>query len=123
MAVAIGWALAAFGVFAVAPPCPVAALLHVPCPSCGMTRALALAATGHLDASLRMHPLAVPALVATALFAASMARASYRAGKPVLVGRARAARFAVGLAAAVYAASLALWVARFFGAFGGPVPV
>ena len=119
---ALGWAAAGFAVFVVRPPCAIATLFHMACPSCGMTRALALAAAGDVAGSLRLHPLAVPALVATALVAVSTVRAAWATGNATDVRRDAAGRFAVGLAVVVYVASVALWAARLFGAFGGRSP-
>jgi hypothetical protein len=122
-AAAAAWAVIAFTVFVVRPPCPIATLLGVPCPSCGMTRALLLLATGHTHASWRMHPLAAPAFLATALLAVSTLRAAWTTGNPSAVRGTGLGRVAVALAAIVYAASLGLWVARQLGALGGPASV
>jgi hypothetical protein len=55
----------------VLPACPIRALLGIPCPGCGLTRALLLCFHGDFAASLDLHPLA-PALLAQTiiLFAA-----------------------------------------------------
>lgn len=37
--------------------CPVNALLHIPCPGCGMTRACWLLLSGDILGSLQMHPM------------------------------------------------------------------
>ena len=47
-------------------PCPLRATTGVPCPLCGVTRAVVEAAHGHLAASLRYNPLGI-VLVALAL--------------------------------------------------------
>ncbi len=106
--------------------CVLAALFHRPCPGCGLTRAvrLLLAETaGRFDASWKMHPLALPVLVAGALLVASTVWATFSAGSPVHAHRSRLGRVAVTFAVAVYGATLVLWVLRGFGCFGGPVPV
>jgi hypothetical protein len=100
-----------------------AALLHVPCPSCGVTRALARLGSGHLGASLRMHPIAVPALLALTALAASTVWAAWLTGSPATVTRTALGRIAVISGVVVYAAMVGLWVARALGAWGGPVPV
>jgi hypothetical protein len=113
------WAMAALGVSGVALGwirCPMAALYHIPCPGCGMTRALRLLAAGDVGASLRMHPLAVPALVAGVALTAAAAQTA----RPLWP---RFAPIALRGAAVVYAATLVLWVLRWFGMLGGPVPV
>ncbi len=122
-AVAGGWILAGLPAVLGLQHCPVAAVLHRPCPGCGMTRAIELLASGHAGASVRMHPLAVPALVATALLAASMIRATLATGSPSLFHRGQLGRVALAAMAIVYVAALGLWIARSLGFFGGPVPV
>jgi hypothetical protein len=122
-AVAGVWGLSALPVLVGWQRCPVAALLHRPCPGCGMTRALELLRAGHFDASLRMHPLALPVLVAGVLVAAATVWSTYAAGSPVRVHRTPFGRAALGLAAAVYGALVVLWILRAAGHFGGPVPV
>jgi hypothetical protein len=96
--------------------CPMAALYHIPCPGCGMTRALRLLAAGDVGASLHMHPLAVPALVAGVAVTAAAAQPA----RPLVRGLTP---LALRGAAVVYAATLVLWVLRWFGVLGGPVPV
>ena len=98
--------------------CPLAALYHIPCPGCGMTRALVLLARGHVEASLQMNALAVPSLVVGALVAVAVLQPASRAG----AGR-RLTRVAITSGIVVYAAALLLWGLRWFGLFGGPVPV
>jgi hypothetical protein len=102
--------------------CVVATLLHRPCPGCGMTRAMQLLAAGHVQASLRMHPLAVPVLLAGSIFVASTVWTTFRTGSPVTVYASRVGRVAIGLLAVVYVAAVLLWILRWFGFFGGPVP-
>src|ERR1019366_6648378 len=105
------WVLSALPVAFGWQRCPIATLLHRPCPGCGMTRAIRLLASGELGASLRMHPLA-----------GSTVWTTYAAGSPVRVFRTRFGRLALGLAAVVYGALVVLWILRAVGYFGGPVP-
>ena len=122
-AVAGIWAVSALPVVLGWQRCPVATFWHRPCPGCGLTRALELLAAGNVDASLRMHPLALPVLVAGSLLALSTVWATFAAGSPIRTYRSRFGRFAVAFAIAVYGAALVLWVLRWFGHFGGAVPV
>jgi hypothetical protein len=117
------WALSALPVALGLQRCTFAALLHHPCPGCGMTRAIHLLQTGDVAGSLRMHPLALPVLVAVGLVALSTAWTTVDTGSPIPFYRSRLGRAALVLAIAVYAAALLLWIARWFGFFGGPVPV
>jgi len=122
-AVAAVWAVSALPAALGAQRCAIAALFRVPCPGCGMTRALRLLAAGRLDASLRMHPLAVPVLLAGALLMASTVWATVTVGSPIRLHRTPLGRVALALAAVVYGGALGLWALRWFGYFGGPVPV
>jgi hypothetical protein len=103
--------------------CALATLFHVPCPGCGMTRAIALIAEGRLGPSLRMNALAVPVLAAgLALVVATVARA-YRVGTPFDVHTTRLGRAAIAWAMLAYGAAVVLWGLRWLGWFGGPVTV
>jgi len=121
--VAAVWAASALPVAAGWQRCTVATLFHHPCPGCGMTRALRLLAAGDLQGSLRMHPLALPALLAAGMLVASTVWATYALGTPFVVHRSRFGRAAIAVASVVYALVFLLWVARWLGYFGGPVPV
>jgi len=80
-------------------------------------------ADGQVGASLRMHPLAVPVLLGGTLLMVSTVWATVTLGSPIRLHRSRFGRIAIAVAAAVYGATLALWALRWFGCFGGPVPV
>jgi hypothetical protein len=84
----------------------------VPCPACGLTRAGLALLRGNVGESLHYHPLAIPLLT---LFAVACALA-LTATEP----RWRAfVRLSTGLAAA---GLVIVWLLRFAGFFGGPVP-
>ncbi len=100
------------------PTCPMRLLLRTPCPGCGVTRACELAARGGWRASLHLHPLALVSAALVAVSVPFVARDMLR--KDVLGPLPRP----LGLAWHVLVGLLiALWIARFFGYFGGPVPV
>jgi hypothetical protein len=100
--------------------CPVAWLAHVPCPTCGLTRATRLAFGGDLGASVRTFPagpFTMLALVPTVIAEIVMF---------VRTGAFRVYRGRKTLHALVIAASVVVfvvWIARFFGMLGGPVAV
>jgi Protein of unknown function (DUF2752) len=117
-------ALFALVLFARVPLCPMAALLGVPCPGCGLTRATLALLRGDLRGALHLHPLV---LVISPLFvwAVTSAAVGYVRGpqarpnlRPWL-----ASRLASLLAVGLLAATLGVWSARFLGYFGGPVHV
>lgn len=103
--------------------CALATLFHVPCPGCGMTRAIALFAGGHVGASLRMNALAMPVLAAGLALVAASSATTYRLGTPFEVHTTRLGRAAIVGLAVAYAAAVVLWALRWFGWFGGPVSV
>lgn len=104
------------------PLCPFALVTRHPCPGCGLTRATFALAHGHVHEALRFHPLC---LVVVPLVIAMLA---YNALTYVREGRVAAAESMQGtwltrLSVALAVLMLSVWIARFFGAFGGPVPV
>ena len=117
MALGLGWYFELL-------PCPWASLLGIPCPGCGLSRAASLLLHGELERALLMHPLS-PLLVPLVLSAAIRAgfvhvRGPVPAAQPVGLALRRWQGLLCGLLACLV---LALWGARFLGAFGGPVPV
>ena len=116
------WALAVSPALLGWQQCGFAKMLHRPCPGCGMTRAVQLLLLGDWRASLHMHPLAVPMLLAGATFALSTVWTTYARGAP-LIHESRFGRVAIAALGIAYVAGLALWVLRWAGYFGGPVAV
>ncbi|MFT3769982.1 MAG: DUF2752 domain-containing protein [Minicystis sp.] len=118
---AFGAALAALVATGV-PLCPIAAVTRHPCPGCGLTRAAIALAQGRFAEAVRLHPLApvvVPLVVGSVAWAAIV---YVRHGRwPGATGRAAGWIAAVGIAAWVLLTGV--WLARFYGAFGGPAPV
>lgn len=106
------------------PFCPLASVLGVPCPGCGLTRATLALAHGDLQHALELHPLV---LVLAPLFIWAMASAAFgyvrgpRPGRPVRLWLA--SRPVTALGSLLMLATLGVWGARFLGYFGGPVPV
>jgi hypothetical protein len=88
-----------------------------------MTRAVALFAAGRIDESLRMNALALPVLLIGSTLALATVVTTARVGTPLEVHRTRVGRLALMGACVVYAAAVVLWALRWFGWFGGPVPV
>jgi Protein of unknown function (DUF2752) len=106
------------------PFCPLASVLGVPCPGCGLTRATLALAHGDLKHALELHPL-VLVLAPLFIWAMSSAAISYVRG-PRSAGPARiwvASRTVTALASLLMLVTLGVWGARFLGYFGGPVQV
>lgn len=102
--------------------CPMALLVRRPCPGCGLTRATIAALHGDFAGSFHHHPLAVLMVpfVAWLLLrnvVGYVARGVWGEAERK-TGRVMNAFFVV-----IAFAMFAVWIARFFGAFGGPEPV
>ncbi|MGE0786838.1 MAG: DUF2752 domain-containing protein [Sandaracinaceae bacterium] len=103
------------------PICPSRALLGIPCPGCGLTRATAACLTGDLHAMLHFHPLA-PIITPLVLFSVGRAILVYAGAVPSsfdplsrVPSRAWAV-FAVVL--------IGVWIVRALGGLGGlPDPI
>jgi len=93
-------------------------LLGVPCPSCGLTRAARLALSGEFSAATAMHPLWFLILPFVAVVGAWESALYVRDGS---WGRVTGRRRVRQVAWALVVALVGLWIAREFGAFGGPV--
>jgi hypothetical protein len=105
------------------PLCPTAFFFGVPCPGCGLTRATLALLHGDFAAALRFHPLA-PLLAP--LFAGALAKVLIdyvRGGQPRPAPGWWTSRTTTLFASGLLALILGVWVARFAGYFGGPVPV
>ena len=106
------------------PFCPMAGVLGIPCPGCGLTRATLALLRGDVRGAFRLHPLV---FVLTPLFVWSVSAAAlgyvrgpHAHSKPKLWFSSRAATL---LASTLLVATLGVWGVRFFGYLGGPVPV
>jgi len=104
------------------PICPMAGLLRVPCPGCGMTRAMHFAFHGDFASSFHMHPLA---LVITPFVLVVMTRNTWGYLVRGNWGEGDASMHPAWTwsAGILLVCMIGLWIARFLGAFGGPVPV
>lgn len=121
--VAAVWTVAGLPVVFGLSSCPVARFLHAPCPGCGMTRAMQLLASGEVAASMHMHPLAIPTALAQLVFAAVTVALTLQRGSPFSLWSSAWGRGSVYAVGAVLGLDVVLWIARFCGALGGPVPV
>jgi hypothetical protein len=95
-------------------------LLHMPCPSCGLTRAARLALGGDYLAATRMHPLWFVVLPFVGIVGGLECALYLRDGAWGKVAGRRVVK-AVGWGIVVLLVSV--WVAREMGALGGPVAV
>ena len=98
--------------------CPVLLVLGIPCPTCGMTRAARLALHGDLAGATHLHPLVWLAVPVVAAFLTVEMIGYARTGA---FGASRRVRGSNAVMVGTAALLFALWIARFFGDFGGPV--
>lgn len=117
MAAVIGLAIA----FSV-PLCPFAVLTGQPCPGCGLTRATLALLRGDVAGSLHFHPLAMIISPLVAGIVAYDVAVYVRRGRSAATQTLQGRWVTVG-AVVLGAVAVAVWVARFFGWFGGPVAV
>jgi hypothetical protein len=105
------------------PFCPLALFAGIPCPGCGLTRATFALLHGDLRGALGFHPLV---LVLSPLFAAAMLKVlvDYVRGSELTPTPAWwTGRAVTWLATALLVAVVGVWLLRFAGWLGGPVPV
>ncbi len=99
--------------------CPLKNAIGVPCPGCGLTRATLAALRGDFAAATRYHPLV---WVVTPLVLLLWGQLAWtESGQPTPRWLRRLASPPRAVAWLLVAALLGVWVARFFGMFGGPV--
>ena len=102
--------------------CPIAVVFRVPCPGCGLTRATLRLFHGDLAGALAFHPLVLLVLPMLGFYAGANAIGYLVEGEWGWVDRRMGPR-SEGLAWVFLALVIGVWISRFFGAFGGPVPV
>ena len=94
------------------PTCLLRLALGIPCPACGLTRAVLAAARLDLGGALRWHPLSLALIGAVSVAAVGAFVASDAAWR----------RLVVVTTGAVGVGLVVVWLLRFVGWFGGPVP-
>jgi hypothetical protein len=98
--------------------CPIKLLTGIPCPGCGLSRATRLALQGDFSGATRMFPLVWLVVPVVAGFVLVEIIGYARTGA---FGASRRVRGADALMLVTASLMFALWIARFFGAFGGRV--
>ncbi len=106
------------------PFCPMATVLGIPCPGCGLTRATLALLRGDVRGALALHPLV---FVLAPVFAAAVGSAALSYVRGPQPGKKPnpwfASRQATWLATLLLVATLGVWGVRFLGYLGGPAPV
>jgi hypothetical protein len=99
-----------------------ARVTHHPCPGCGLTRATLALLHGNVGDALQFHPLSIiisPLVIGFVV---------YKSWLYIVKGRwwqidKRGGVWSTRASTALVIVTIAVWIARFFGLFGGPVPV
>lgn len=104
------------------PLCPFAIVTRHPCPGCGLTRAGVALLQGHLDEAFHWHPLVIPIVPIVGVIVLQGVYNYVRHGRWYTFAFVQSRTVTVG-AILLGIAVIGVWVARFFGAFGGPAPV
>jgi hypothetical protein len=104
------------------PLCPFAIITRHPCPGCGLTRAGVELLQGHLHDALHFHPLVIPIVPIVALVVLQGTYNYVRYNRWYTFAFVQSRTITIGTII-IGVALISVWIARFFGAFGGPVPV
>lgn len=104
-------------------PCPFAAALRIPCPGCGSTRAVLALAHGDLHGVVRYNAFGPLVAALIGVMVVRSAASFIERGTWGRLDEGGGGRLVARAIFVVAVLEVALWVARFFGAFGGPVPV
>jgi hypothetical protein len=104
-------------------PCGFAHMFHMPCPGCGSTRAMLALASGDLHAFVRFNPLAPFMTALVVLLAVQGVMSVLATGTLRDVGHGRIGTVVSRGMMIVATLEVLLWIARFAGFLGGPVPV
>ncbi len=103
--------------------CTFATLTHHPCPGCGTTRSAWAMLHGDLGEAFRFNPLGPFVILCLFVLAVESIVDIWKDGNADRFASRGPGKWALYTLFVVCALELVVWVARFFGAFGGPVPV
>jgi len=117
--------LVAFGglLWAKAIPCGFATVTHHPCPGCGSTRAVLALFHGDLGGVFRTNPFGPAMAVILGVLVYQAVTSMLFDGDFRRVAGGRSGKILTRVVIVLASLETLLWIARFCGAFGGPVPV
>ncbi len=123
-----GLAVAAIGAYAAymlsgVVQCTFAKITHHPCPACGGTRSVHALLHGDFMGALQFNPIAPLFVIVLGALSARAVWIAGRDGNLYALGRGVVGVWLVRALVAVLVIDVVVWAARFFGLFGGPVPV
>ena len=102
--------------------CPLAATFHIPCPTCGATRSTLALVSGDFSGAL-LNPVAPILVVLLGGFAGRLVYVAARDGNIRAFDQHRVVRAMLRAFVLTMVVALVVWILRFFGLLGGPVPV
>ena len=103
--------------------CPFATMTHMPCPGCGSTRAVLALLHLHFGEALRFNPTAPIIATCIGVLIVEGLWMVVRDGHARDLAVNGAGRWAIRGIVVAIALQFPIWALRFFGLFGGPVPV
>jgi hypothetical protein len=103
--------------------CPFAAVTHMPCPGCGSTRAVRAALSFDFTTAFRFNPAAPIVAACVGLIALEAIWLLLREGHVRDLAMRGTTSWAVRALVACTLLEIPIWALRFFGLFGGPVPI
>jgi hypothetical protein len=109
--------------YAKAIPCVFAHVFHIPCPGCGSTRAVVALLHGDLHGVFEYNPLGPVLALFMGVFGVQALASVVTHGDFRDAGEGRLGAVLKYGIFVVAGLEVVLWIARFFGLFGGPVPV
>jgi hypothetical protein len=104
-------------------PCGFARIFHTPCPGCGSTRAMLALAHGDLHGLVHYNPFAPFMTILVVVLAVQAFSSVLTTGTLQRVGDGAVGRLVSRGVLVVATLQLMVWLARFAGFLGGPVPV
>jgi len=104
------------------PVCPTAIILHIPCPGCGLSRASMALLRGDFARAFSIHPAVFIVVPVLGLYMLGQV-ATFVNPEWTRLAKLLRNKWLERSIIAMMIVVIALWIARFFGAFGGPVPV
>ena len=122
-AVVLGYGLTFLALLSGQLKCAFAMATRHPCPGCGTPRAARALLHGDLAQAFRYTPMGPVVIAALFVVAVESVFRVARYGNIQDLGTRGPARFAVRVLLVALVLQIVVWIARFFGFFGGPVPV
>lgn len=104
-------------------PCVFAWFLATPCPACGSGRSVRALLRGDLHDVFRFNPLGIPAAFVLLCAAGGAVFLTWQTGSPHALGTGRRGKQLASLALGIAGLEVLLWLLRFTGMLGAPVPV